>query len=309
MGSDVTSHLIVNRLISVLRGADVSFVLGLTRGKTSAERPLPLRQLFFVEHTLLQEHAYPYIDAHGLPAAGRFNTPNGWQRLGLPDVEVRHVKSVNDPEFIAGLQAEGIDLAVSVRCYQKFKSPILQALGGPDSGSLFVNLHPGLLPEFRGVNTFLRSMQQGAREAGFTLHHLEEGWDTGPVIAQTRFPLSYSRSVHENLLAHVADAASPILQLILDLVDGQKVSASEQDHSLARYFSYPTEDELDALRGGGIEIFRASSVVDALTDAFFGSLPDPAGLREHLTAALEAEGIPYEYPRGPRTSAVLVGEH
>ncbi|GAA1248389.1 hypothetical protein GCM10009665_44060 [Kitasatospora nipponensis] len=309
MGSDVTSHLIVNRLLGVLQAANVSFVLCLTRSRASARRPLALRQLFFVEHTLLQDHAYPYIDAYADPAAGRLNTPDGWKRLRLPNVEVRQVEDVNAPEFVSGLRTAGIDLAVSVRCYQKFQPPILQALGGPDSGSLFVNLHPGLLPEYRGVNTFLRSMQEGAPEAGFTLHHLEPDWDTGPVIGQARFPLSYARSVHENMLAHVTDAASLILRLVLRLAGGHDVPARSQDHSAARYFSHPTEGELEELRDRGIAVFRASSVVDALTDAFFGALPDAAGLRAVLTAALAEAGIPYDHPRGPRAPAVLVGEH
>jgi methionyl-tRNA formyltransferase len=214
---------------------------------------------------------------------------------------VHPVESVNDPRFVASLPYLGLDLAVSVRCYQKFQPPILDALGGPDSNSLFVNLHPGLLPHYRGVNTFLRSMQEEQQEAGFTLHHLEKDWDTGAVISQSRFPLDYARSVHENMLAHVTDAAGLILDLVERIIDGRKVRSYEQDHSAARYFSHPTEQELAEMSARGIEVFRASSVVDTLTDALFDAVPEPARLRETLTSALHEQHIPYEAPpRGAR---------
>jgi methionyl-tRNA formyltransferase len=308
VGGDVTAHFIVNRLIHSLRGTGTSFLLFLTRGKSKRTNPMTLRQLFFVEHTLMQEYAFPYVDACGQPSPWSANTPNGWRLMGLPKVEVCEVADVNDPSFVSSLSAADIDVAFSVRCYQRFHQPILDTLGGSDSGSMFINLHPGLLPRFRGVNTFLRSMQQGAADAGFTLHHLEPDWDTGPIIGQAAFPLRYSLSVHENLLAHVADAAGLIHRVITRLAAGQEIPATAQDHAAARYFSYPSAEELLSLSHCGIEVFRAASVVDALSDAFFASVPDVAGLREYLNDALDKEGVPHEDQRASSTRSALAGK-
>lgn len=295
LGSDLTSHLIANRLIPILLDADISVCLYLTRAQLNRSRPQPLQQLFFVEHTLLQDYAYPYADLHAIPRPDRVNTPQGWRTLARDQVAVHQVEDVNDPDFVAGLADEQLDVAVSVRCYQKFRPPILTALGGADSGSLFVNLHPGLLPHYRGVNTFLRSMQEGAHQAGFTLHHLEPDWDTGGVIGQARFPLSYSRTILGNMLAHVPDAAALILDLIQRVTAGRPVGAWTQDSSQARYFSYPTSAELDELTRDGVELFRASAVIDTLVDAFFGTVPDIARLRRMLINAVDAADIPCEY--------------
>ena len=296
LGSDITSHLIANRLLPILLDSGISVRLYLTRASANADRPEPLRHLFFVEHTLLQEHAYPYADLHGTPRSDGFNTPNGWLALAPDRVQVREVEDVNTPEFIAELEAEQIDVTVCIRCYQKFGVPILSTLAA--HASIFVNLHPGLLPRYQGVNTFLRSMAEGAEQAGFTLHHLEEDWDTGAVIGQARFPLSYSDSVSENMITHAADAASLILGTIERVAAGLPVESLEQDSSKARYFSYPTTDDLDKLTDDGIDVFSASTVIDTLADAFFGTVPDIAKLRQVLIDAVEKAGIPCEYSPG-----------
>jgi methionyl-tRNA formyltransferase len=307
LGSDIISHLIANRLIPILLDSRISVRLYLTRTRLDRSRPRMLQQLFFVEHTLLQDYAYPYVDLHGVPRPERFNTPQGWHTLAPAQLTVSEVEDVNDPDFVAGLTDEHLDAAVSVRCYQKFRPPILNALGGPDSGSLFVNLHPGLLPHYRGVNTFLRSMLEGASHAGFTLHHLEPDWDTGAVIGQARFPLSYSRSVLENMIAHVTDAAGLVLDLIRRVAAGCSVNARPQDASQARYFSYPIEAELDRLTDYRIDVFRASAVIDTLVDAFFGTVPNIAQLRDMLIAAVDAADIPCEYTGDKQRLLILTG--
>jgi hypothetical protein len=307
LGSDLTSHIIANRLLPILLDSHISASLFLTRGKTSGRRPLALRRLFIVEHVLLRDYAYPYVDLHGVPGPDRFNSPEGWRALAPGRLTVRAVQDVNDPRFVAELAEAHIDAAFSVRCYQRFRQPILDVLGGPRSGGLFANLHPGLLPYYRGVNTFLRSMQAGEQEAGFSLHHLEPDWDTGPVIGQARFPLDYSRPVLDNMTARTTDAAGLILDVIRRVATGEPVPSRLQDASRARYFSYPAEQDLLELDRRGVSVYRASSVIDLLTDAFFGTVPDIGGLRDTLIDAVDEAGIPCEYVSSGRPLVSLAG--
>jgi phosphoribosylglycinamide formyltransferase-1 len=51
------------------------------------------------------------------------------------------------------------------------------------SGRL-VNLHPSLLPKFPGLDTFRRVIEAGEKEHGSTIHYVDRGLDSGPVIAQ-----------------------------------------------------------------------------------------------------------------------------
>lgn len=46
------------------------------------------------------------------------------------------------------------------------------------------NVHPSLLPSFKGINAVSMALDAGVRVLGATLHHVDEGLDTGPIIAQ-----------------------------------------------------------------------------------------------------------------------------
>lgn len=52
-----------------------------------------------------------------------------------------------------------------------------------------INLHPSLLPLYRGLNTYARALQAGDRETGASIHMVTSGLDAGPVISQVRIPI------------------------------------------------------------------------------------------------------------------------
>ena len=49
-----------------------------------------------------------------------------------------------------------------------------------------INIHPSLLPQFRGLDTHARALAAGAAEHGCTVHYVDEGVDTGEIIAQAK---------------------------------------------------------------------------------------------------------------------------
>ncbi len=58
-----------------------------------------------------------------------------------------------------------------------------------------LNIHPSLLPAFPGMHAIERSFQSGAARAGITVHLVDAGMDTGPVIAQASFDRSTIESI------------------------------------------------------------------------------------------------------------------
>ena len=52
-----------------------------------------------------------------------------------------------------------------------------------------INIHPSLLPNFPGLHTHDRALQEGAQEHGCTVHFVDAGMDTGPLIAQAKVPV------------------------------------------------------------------------------------------------------------------------
>ena len=52
-----------------------------------------------------------------------------------------------------------------------------------------INLHPSLLPSFRGINAVGQALEAGVKVTGATVHIVDEGLDTGPIVAQEAFPI------------------------------------------------------------------------------------------------------------------------
>lgn len=76
-----------------------------------------------------------------------------------------------------------------------------EVLSVPDRGCL--NVHPGLLPETRGFNPNVWSIVED-HPAGVTLHYMDDGVDTGPIVAKRRVPTDFSdtgKTLYERLEA------------------------------------------------------------------------------------------------------------
>jgi phosphoribosylglycinamide formyltransferase-1 len=58
-----------------------------------------------------------------------------------------------------------------------------------------VNVHPALLPAFAGIRSIEQAIDYGVKVAGVTVHFVDEGVDSGPIILQQAFELPYSRDI------------------------------------------------------------------------------------------------------------------
>jgi phosphoribosylglycinamide formyltransferase-1 len=58
-----------------------------------------------------------------------------------------------------------------------------------------VNVHPALLPAFAGIRSIEQAIDYGVKVAGVTVHFVDEGVDSGPIILQEAFELPYSRDI------------------------------------------------------------------------------------------------------------------
>jgi phosphoribosylglycinamide formyltransferase 1 len=58
-----------------------------------------------------------------------------------------------------------------------------------------INVHPALLPAFPGVRAIEQALEYGVKVGGVTVHFVDEGVDTGPVLLQEAFDLPYHRDI------------------------------------------------------------------------------------------------------------------
>jgi phosphoribosylglycinamide formyltransferase-1 len=98
-----------------------------------------------------------------------------------------------DLALVERLRAHRVDL-VCLAGYMRLVSPAFLRAFGPTPATRgcprVVNIHPGLLPSFPGLHAQRQCLDYGARFAGCTVHFVDEGTDTGPVIVQAVVPVS-----------------------------------------------------------------------------------------------------------------------
>jgi methionyl-tRNA formyltransferase len=122
------------------------------------------------------------------------------ERLGL---EVRTPRTLRDPEAQREFAALGADLAVVGAYGLLLPKPILDA---PRLGC--VNLHASLLPRWRGAAPIERAILAGDEETGISVFRMEEGLDTGPVLATRSLPVgpdTTAAKLHERLARLAAE--------------------------------------------------------------------------------------------------------
>ncbi len=113
-------------------------------------------------------------DAPGLKKAARFGIPAHHVDPGkFPS------KAAYEDTLCALLESKGTDL-VCLAGYMRLIGPVLL---GRYPGRV-VNIHPALLPSFPGLDAQLQALHHGVKVSGCTVHFVDAGTDTGPIIAQ-----------------------------------------------------------------------------------------------------------------------------
>lgn len=93
--------------------------------------------------------------------------------------------NLNDGSFITKIRDLNFDIAVVCSFNYKIPKILLEAVKDG-----FINVHPSLLPHYRGKNPYSSVIAHGASVTGVTLHFMDEGWDTGDIILQEKLQIT-----------------------------------------------------------------------------------------------------------------------
>jgi phosphoribosylglycinamide formyltransferase-1 len=95
------------------------------------------------------------------------------------------------------LREAEVDLVVLAGYMRMIKAPLLEAFP-----HRIINIHPSLLPAFPGLAAWEQALVAGAAVTGCTVHYVDSGMDTGPIIAQSQVPVlpgDTSGSLHSRI--------------------------------------------------------------------------------------------------------------
>ena len=106
-------------------------------------------------------------------------------------------RSARDTAMAEWLRGHGVELVVLAGYMHVLTPAFLERF--PDA---VVNVHPSLLPDFPGAHAVEEQLRAGVAESGATVHLVDEGVDTGPILAQERVavrPDDTPESLHERI--------------------------------------------------------------------------------------------------------------
>ena len=94
------------------------------------------------------------------------------------------------------LEEHGVELVVLAGYMHLLTPPFLRRFPGR-----VINVHPSLLPDFPGVHAIEDALAAGVVVTGVTVHYVDEGFDTGPVIVQEEVPVEPRESLVDRIHA------------------------------------------------------------------------------------------------------------
>lgn len=107
---------------------------------------------------------------------------------GIATAVVDHKKYPDRAGFEKDLQKTLESYPVDLVCLAGFMRILGADFIRPWEGRI-INIHPSLLPEYKGLQTHERAIADGKKESGCTVHHVIPAMDEGPVIVQKKVPV------------------------------------------------------------------------------------------------------------------------
>lgn len=135
---------------------------------------------------------------------------------GVPAIALDHKgyrsREEFDDQIDRLMKASGVDL-IACAGFMRLMTPGLVE----NWRNRMINIHPSLLPSFKGLNTHERALAAGVRIAGCTVHAVRHEMDTGPVLGQAAVPV-HGDDTPETLAARVLAAEHKLYPQILKLL-------------------------------------------------------------------------------------------
>jgi phosphoribosylglycinamide formyltransferase-1 len=159
----------------------------------------------------------------------------GLQRAEAAGVETAVFSLADEPDrgkrddALAGwLEERQVELVVLAGFMELLTPPFIRRFAGR-----IVNVHPALLPAFPGLGAIEQALEHGVKIAGVTVHFVDEGVDSGPIILQEAFDLPYHRGIAA-IEQHFHEVEHRLLPEAVRLIAAGRVSLDPDNPRLVR---------------------------------------------------------------------------
>ncbi len=143
------------------------------------------------------------------------------------ELELVQAADVNESGVVERIAAAAPDVGVVCAFGQIIREPLLSA---PE----MLNVHPSLLPRWRGAAPIERAMMAGDASTGVSIMRLGEGLDSGPVAIQAEIAIEDGDD-HASLETRLAELGGDLMVRALDRYAAGELELAEQDEALVTY--------------------------------------------------------------------------
>jgi len=168
--------------------------------------------------------------------------------------DFEHIK---DPQSIDKIKELNPDLIILSAYGQIIPKEILEI---PKYGAL--NIHPSLLPKYRGASPIHAAILNGDEISGVTIMLMDEKMDHGPIVANDKFQITDPKITYEELSNQLANIGADLLiKTLPDWIEG-KIKAQPQDHSKASFCKIITKQD------GKIDWNKSAQEIENIIQAY-----------------------------------------
>lgn len=223
----------------------------------------------------------------------------------LPEIEAT---SVNSPEFRKKLIKLNPDIILVGSWGEKFEKATYDI---PKIAT--INAHPSLLPKYRGPNPYFWVIRNQEQVSGVTFHLMDEGYDSGAILAQEEvkiYPSDTGKSLKDRTVLTARGVACELLKALSEDI----IIPLQQREENATYFSYPEGFELDFSKTAE-ENYALIRAIYPWNQAYFFHDITPLCPNPHSTSIIEntseynVPGTIIEADSNTNTISVLCGDN
>lgn len=249
-------NLLLNQIIPNMIQMGIEPIICDTRKPERKNKSIDLQDIEFYEYEILNKTIFPFLKSS---AAKTFNYSLDALKKQY-GIKVLRLENVNSKMFLSMVkQDSNVIGGISIRNFQIFKEQTISVFR--EKGFLW-NLHPGLLPRYRGLLIPYRVHTNGDDIDGWTLHEVNSKIDQGRIVSQASNKLQKNSSVLKCYINMMPKSIKMILESLQIILQNGYIETHKNDVSISKYCSYPTPREFKKFKRAGIFFTTPDEAID-----------------------------------------------
>jgi len=168
------------------------------------------------------------------------------------NIPIINTRDINSTQIVDFINKNKPDFLLCAHFNQLLKAPVLSI-----NDIQFINIHPSLLPSYKGVDPVFFAMRDNAKDLGVTLHKMDKDFDSGDILLQTKIKMDTTNSLLFNNCQLFKEGIKLAIQWMKN--DQAPIQATLKNNE-NNYDSWPTSEDVDGFKKSGKILMRLSGL-------------------------------------------------